>query len=107
MQATNKKAFTQTGGCRIGKNSWLALNATVPFATLVVSEGNLTLKALSKIYVFEKADVQRIVDYSGLFSQGVQIQHTVAKYPKFVVFWTFKLDELRVNLQTSGFHLEQ
>ena len=106
MKSSDRTSFIQTGGARVGWSYWLSMNATVPFAKLTVSEDSLTLKSLGKTYTFTKDDIQKLAVYSGIFSQGVQVHHTISNYPKFIVFWTTKLEDLQVNLQRIGLRLD-
>jgi hypothetical protein len=93
--------YSQRGGCRIGRNAWLSLNATWPFAELEVHDDALVLTGLLQAYHFPKDAIRRL----SVYGSGVRIEHTIAAYPRFVVFWTFKLAELRQQLQSHGFLL--
>jgi hypothetical protein len=41
--------------------------------------------------------------YQVLLSPGVEIEHSVAEYPSFVVFWTWDFADLREALQQNAF----
>jgi len=38
-----------------------------------------------------------------MLSFGVQIEHTKAKYPPFIVFWSFTVDRLLADAELAGF----
>ena len=102
--------FVQTGGLRVGDSYWGAWNATWPFARLSVSEAALdvtvSLFLSSRHYTFPAATVRRLSVYSGLFSRGLRIEHTVAQCPPFIIFWTFGLRALTSALVQRGFQIE-
>src|SRR4051812_19127976 len=86
--------FTQIGGYRVGRNSLLCLNASWPFGSIEVRPGELILCCISRTLVFPATSITRISIYYGLFSSGIRIEHTIADYPRFVVYWSFNLAEL-------------
>ena len=99
--------FIQRGGARIGASFWGAFNATWPFAKLTVEESGIQVSVLFRRYSFSPASVRRLSTYSGVFSRGLLVEHTVADYPPFVLFWSFALPELTAALQQRGFRVEE
>jgi hypothetical protein len=41
--------------------------------------------------------------YRGFTSSGLQIEHTVPRYPRFMLFWTFSFDALKAELESLGY----
>jgi len=39
----------------------------------------------------------------GVFSTGLQIEHSIPRRPPFVVFWTFGFAELKQELERYGY----
>ena len=76
-------ALIQTGGARLD-----AFNATMPFATLSVTQDALKLSCMGRDYVFPKGSIQRLTRHRGVFSVGLRIEHIEKSLPQFVVFWT-------------------
>ena len=102
--------FTQQGGARAGTSYWSAWNMTWPFARISVKAGRIELRdsflLFARLYTFAPGSVRRLSAYRGLFSRGLRIEHTVAAYPPFVLFWSFGLSELTAALEQGGFHVE-
>ena len=92
-------SFVQTGGVRIGRG----FNATWPFANLMVGDENLTLICLWKNWTFPKGSIRRLSKHQGLFSSGLRIEHDIALYPAFIVFWSMGFVELKSELEKSGY----
>jgi hypothetical protein len=74
--------YSQVGGCRVGRNFWLSLNLSWPFATLEVHADHLILACLWRRYDFPRASVVRLSDYDELFRSGLRIEHSIAGYPR-------------------------
>ena len=96
------KIVNETGGARIG---WA--NATWPFASLKVTETELTLNAtiVGKL-TFKPSDIKSIVvyDYLPVIGQGIKINHSVDSYKDHVVFWTFKNPQTLIKeIEETGF----
>ena len=110
MQEANSKCsgreFRQVGGARFGQNYLFALNFTFPFAVLVVTPNDLTIKVSlliwRKAYYFERQTVT-IAKYQGLFSKGLRVRHTNHRYPPLLVFWTRNLMAAEGALKDLGF----
>ena len=95
-------AFSQTGGVRIGGGTLLAFNATWPFATFEVADSELRLRCFWKCWTFPKSQIIRLSEHHS-FSTGLRIQHSVANYTQFIVFWTFGFAKLRRALEENGY----
>ncbi len=89
--------FVQTGGARIG-----SMNASWPFATLSADRHAIVLCCLFK-FAFPRDGIIRLSRYRGFFSTGLQIEHDVPRYPRFMVFWTFSFDVLKAKLEALGY----
>jgi hypothetical protein len=87
-----KPVFSQTGGARL---DWL--NWTYPFATLSADAHAIHLSCLRREYHFPRATIRQLRRHSGVFSVGLQIEHTKESLPQFVLFWA------SIFFWTSGF----
>jgi hypothetical protein len=88
--------FSQIGGARIG-----FINATWPLAQLSADRDAIALRCLFK-FTFPRQKIARLSRYRLFFSTGLQIEHTVPRYPRFMVFWgSFK--RLKVELEALGY----
>jgi hypothetical protein len=88
---------TQTGGAKIGHNSWSARNATTPFAHITVTAEEVEISIKASIWN-EQYRFQSIKTYKGMFSTGVQIVHSRPDVPALVVFWTVSPSNLNLLL---------
>ncbi len=95
--------FSQTGGVRIGRGTFFVFNASWPFASLRVDDSVLTLSCLGKKWTFPRTSIQRLSKHRGLFSVGLRIEHSVERYAKFIVFWTFRFARLKQELENRGY----
>jgi hypothetical protein len=87
----------------IGRNAWLAINATWPFAGFFVYTDHIVLSTFLRRLNFHRDDISEIHRYYALFSCGLRIRHTLSKYPKHVVFWTRDITELEEVLRANAF----
>jgi len=102
---TDELVFEQTGGYRVGRNAWLAFNASWPFGTLLIKRGELVLQCIASCYHFPNASVTRLSRFQGAFSSGLRIEHSIATYPRFIVFWSRAMPELQSRLTEAGFRV--
>jgi hypothetical protein len=93
--------FTQIGGARIG-----FINATWPLALLSAQRDSIALRCLFK-FTFPRDRITRLSRYRGFISTGLQIEHTVPRYPAFMLFWTFSFDTLKVELEALGYAVRE
>jgi hypothetical protein len=89
--------FSQIGGARIG-----FINATWPLAQLSADRDAIALRCLFK-FTFPRQRITRLSRYRLFFSTGLQIEHTVSRYPRFMVFWAFRFNRLKVELEALGY----
>jgi hypothetical protein len=89
--------FAQIGGARIG-----LANATWPLARLSADRDAIGLRCLFK-FTFPRDSITRLSRYRGFTSSGLQIEHTVPRYPRFMLFWTFSFDALKAELEGLGY----
>lgn len=92
------------GGIRCGNSYYEAFNATWPFAELLIGAEAISMRvAFYKFFVFPRNHIQSLSEYRGFFSKGVKIEHDLAEYPPFIVFWTFELDAVKSALDKDGY----
>lgn len=97
-----RTTLRRVGGARIG---WV--NATWPFAALSVREEALTVNVgILGRYTFRRDQVVAIEPYTviPLLGWGVRIEHTVAEYPRHIVFWCLGPPRSLINrIHETGF----
>ncbi len=89
--------YSDTGGLRVGRT-----NYTWPFATIVVSNGEVrvSLRFPSRTADFSAAPAAIAVrTHRGFFSRGLSL--TAASWPP-LVFWSFKAGRLTAALRAAG-----
>jgi hypothetical protein len=91
------QCYRQTGGARLD-----GFNVTIPFATIVVTPSRITLSCFGKSHIFEKAHVRSLSRSRGLFSTGLQIEHSKTAGPSSVIFWTTSFPKLASALERLG-----
>jgi hypothetical protein len=101
----SKPKFSSTGSLQLGR-PWLGVHAW-PGAVLTVSSIRVTVGAPSAGELsFRPGMVWKIAEYRKLpwFAWGIQIHHSVRKYPRIVRFlcWSNPLELLR-GIETVGF----
>ena len=105
----NTTVYSQVGGATIGWNRWLAIYVSIPFGRITVAPEEVTLGisflGLRKIYRIDREQLCSVAEYHGVFTKGVKLEHNVETYPKFMVFWSSKSDELKANLTRLGYKL--
>jgi hypothetical protein len=111
-QGTQLVEYVETGGLRWGQTSWMAANATWPFANMWVSSDRLRLTVdvwgiWKKSFEFERVEVSQIRGKPGLFSVGVIVEHEKAGYPPFILFWTFRYKTLCAELRSRGYRVTE
>lgn len=93
---------SSVGGARIG---WI--NATWPFARLTARRDQLILNGtLIGKYSFSPEQVVAIEKYTviPILGWGIRIHHSVADYPRKIVFWCFGSPESLIRrIQETGF----
>jgi len=97
-----------TGGLRYGPNSYLGYNVTWPFAKLTAEANSLTLTVtlFNRIYSFEKSQIRKLSKYRGLLiSPGIRVEHTVAEYQPFIVFWTSSPTKVKRALEELAYEI--
>ena len=105
-----EQEFTQTGGIRYGESFWYATNLTTPFALLRVSNDAIILstslvRAGDRTFTFPRSAIRRLRWKRGIFSRGLQIEHTVGEYPAFVLFWVGYRKTVAEALRAFGYEI--
>ncbi len=101
--------FTQTGGIRYGESFWYATSHTSPSASLRISKDAIILSTSTflgsdRTFSFPRSAIRRLRWKRGLFSRGLQIEHTVAEYPPFIMFWGYS-KTLAAGLREFGYEI--
>jgi len=81
----------------------LAFNATWPFAGLFIYRDELALSSFFRRYTFPRETLLRIIPYHLFLSPGMKLEHNIADYPRFVVFWSRNLPDLQEALLQNAF----
>ncbi len=107
-----EKEFTQKGGIRYGSSVWSTANFTAPFACLRVSKNSIILsvsifRLWQRTFTFQRSDIRQLRWKRGLFSLGLQIEHSVTEYPTFVLFWVVERKTLAENLIEFGYEISE
>ena len=106
---TNDTKYTQIGGARVGWNSWIILNFSIPFAKITITHDEISLKlsffGLGKTYSIERKQIRFLTECNGMFSKGIIIEHKASSCPEFMVFWSRNQDELKIKLESLGYEL--
>jgi len=103
--SASAEVIAETGGYRVGRTAWLALNASWPFGTLEIHSDRLVLRTLFRRYTFPRDSIVALSVFSGFFSRGLRIEHSIPSYPRFVVFWSSHMSRLQQRLISVGFHV--
>jgi hypothetical protein len=103
------QSFTQTGGARYVTGMWRT-NLTAPFATLGVTREELVLsmsflQLWKRTFRFPRSSLQSLRWKRGLFSLGLKIEHNVADYPSFILFWVSNREALKQGLRDFGYEI--
>jgi hypothetical protein len=106
------KWFRQTGGIRYGPSFWNAANWSAPFAHLLVSKEALTLSVSffgirKRTFTFPRSSLRRLCWTRNLFNVGLQIEHDVAEFPVFMLFWVSNREELAQGLSDFGYYVSE
>jgi hypothetical protein len=95
--------YGQTGGCWVGRNSWLSQEWTWPFAGLYIYRDELVLSMSFRRYSFTRADISLIHRYYRGLRCGLQIEHANRDIPRFIVFWPRDAEEFEDALNANAF----
>jgi hypothetical protein len=98
------ETLSQIGGARIGAGL-MSFNATWPFAKLDITDSELRLTCVFQEWIFPKSSIKRLQRHRGVLSTGLRIEHTIATYNPFIVFWTLKPSALERDLKLKGYLL--
>jgi hypothetical protein len=100
--------YAEVGGIRFGTSYWGGWNATWPFAKLEATRKQIEVTVRGIVstdqqFLFPKSEILRLQKRRGLFSTGLQIQHSIPRYSPFILFWTFRYAKLRKALNDLGY----
>ena len=98
--ACGVESYLEVGGARLD-----TFNATSPFVTLVATPQELVLCFMRHVHRFPVGEVRRLARYRGLFSTGLDIDHTVSSLPTWVIFWTADFERTARALENFGWRI--
>jgi hypothetical protein len=106
----DRSSLTLSGGIRYGRSFWLSLNFSAPFSKLQIAGDRLVLSVsflgfYRRTFEFPREAIRQLHWRRGLFCSGVQIEHDIAGYPNFILFWPLGSD-LREDLGSFDYKLE-
>jgi len=99
MVLMSTKSFI--GGAQVGK-----MNATIPFARLLISNGKLSLHCFKQWDLTPKQVICEPIGNIPLLSIGIQFHHTHADYPWPIIFWCIRWKTIIENLRKAGFEVQ-
>ena len=103
MEQRAEPIYGQTGGCRVGRSFWFSREWTWPFAGLYIYRDELVLSMSFRRYCFARADVSEIQRYHRGLRYGLKIEHTVERFPRFILFWPSDPQEFEEALDANAF----
>ena len=98
--------YKQIGGAAYGDSFWSSFNLTFPFASLTISQSQLELNAFYYMLVFPREAITRLSRYDAIFSSGLRIEHTIERYPSYVIFWALYYGGIKKRLLEFGYPVE-
>ena len=78
--------YNTLGGGRIGWSFWLSVHASWPFSKIEVYPDRLVVRIIFKSRILNKADITGLQTYRLGPWLGLEIKHSIASIPKFIVF---------------------
>lgn len=102
MKATT--SWAESGGVRVGTNSFWSFYATWPFGHFTVTTDAIEVSYVLGRVRLRRDEINRIELFRWLFFwNAVRIRHVSQKAPPFVVFWSRDLGILLHELRLRGF----
>ena len=96
--------FSQSGGSRIGQGLFGAINTSC-LVRLFATAAHIEMSGGGAELWFPKSDIIRLSRHSTLASTGLKIEHTIAGFPKHVIFMSRDFEELKAGLQALGYQV--
>jgi hypothetical protein len=101
------QSYTEIGGLRYGSSFWISTNFTWPFATLTASPNEVSIRVSlgrlwARTFALESSQIKSISKTLGLMSTGIVIEHSNVEYPPLILFWTFRYETLKEQLEAVG-----
>jgi len=105
-------AYSETGGIRYGRSFWMATKFTWPFATLTVTQDQISIhvtlgRLWSRTFTFDPTQIKSIRKKRVLYSVGIEIDHSITEYPIYILFWTFRYKTLKKELEKIGYEVTE
>ena len=102
--------YFETGGIRYGNSYWSSSNFSWPFASLKASPEEISIcvsfsSLWTRTFTFNRSQIKSIRKKRGLWSVGIEIDHSATEIPPFILFWTFHYKTLKKHLESLGYDL--
>jgi len=94
------KKFTQFGRLTIGKGAIRSF--TCPVSSIRIEDSALVLSCFLKRWTVPKSSILWLSKHR-YFSDGLRIEHDDKSIPGYIVFWTIRFEELKGELEKSGY----
>lgn len=101
--------YEETGGLRWGETFMRGMNASWPFAKLRATRDELRIDFSGLwrwppcTFFFARTEIQALRKIPGVLSDGIRVEHDLADFPPFVLFWTFRFKKLKARLEQLGY----
>jgi len=102
--------YYETGGLRWGKSHWISSNASYPFARVYITADyisitvNLILR--KELLQFHRSEICSITKEATFLGRGIRIKHSKPCSPKYILFWTTKMNKLQNGLAAFGWEIQ-
>lgn len=98
-----KNTYCAKGGLEYTGFLGLTMRATMPCAEITLKD-NLVKISISRFekFAFDKDDIVEVREKCFLLCQGLQFIHKKEKYPSYIVFTFFKIEEMHKVKQKIG-----
>ena len=105
----NKLLYSEVGGLKEGLSYWWAINQTYPFAKIKIFNEKIIIDSKLSKREYSRSKIECIEKYQGILGilgRGIRIRHKIKKAPPFIIFWSFKVDNLIKELKKAGYKMK-
>jgi hypothetical protein len=86
------------GGLMWGKSIFGMMCVSYPFGRIIISSNSIVFKSPFTEFELKKVDITGVTIKCALVSKGISFKHHNPKIPKMIVFWSFKCDEIMMEI---------